>query len=122
MKYYEKARAENLSLILSERATAEQRLLEEQRIREEQELKLVCAVCVCWECCRCNIVIVLPLSQSAGFLEHLNQMKKKLDVSENLKKKVLEAGIRENEMMRKRREEFERSREAFERRCDHIQV
>ena len=41
LKYYEKARVENLSLILAERATAEQKLLEEQRKREEQELKLV---------------------------------------------------------------------------------
>jgi hypothetical protein len=60
--------------------------------------------------------------QSAGFLESLNKLKKKLDVSEALKKKVLEAGNRENEIMRKKREEFEHSLEAFERRAQHIQV
>jgi hypothetical protein len=49
-------------------------------------------------------------------------LKKKLDVSEALKKKVLEAGNRENELMRKKREEFQHSLEAFERRAQHIQV
>ena len=61
-------------------------------------------------------------SQSSNFLQSLNQLRKKLEVGETLKKKVLEAGMRENESMRKRREDFEVSLAAFERRCAHIQV
>jgi hypothetical protein len=58
LKYYEKARVENLSLILAERATAEQKLLEEQRKREEQELKLVTRTVVV----RMPLLLVVQLS------------------------------------------------------------
>ncbi len=41
LKYYERARCEQLSLLLNERAHAETQLLEDQRKLEEQDVKLV---------------------------------------------------------------------------------
>lgn len=90
-QFFEKARLQQLCIVMLEVSHAERELQKEREEEAAREEKL-----------------------SAGFMELLSQVKEKLDYHDKTSKRLTEVVARENEMLRRRREQFDQSVKEFE--------